>query len=565
MATAEVDVADVVDETAAEEPASSSTARRCALVATVAAVLPILVAGVRGALRGWVPVGDDAYSAVRAWDVFSTHPPLLATWSSASMYTGHQINHPGPLQFDVLAIPVQLFGHGAGTAIGMALTNALAVAGIAWLASRRFGAAGTAWAMAFTAVLCWSMGSEMLYEPWSQFAPLLPFALFLVAVWGSASGDLVALPVMVAAGSYSFQTHLSYSVLVPGMAAFAVAVVVVMAWRETEKRRSTVRWLAITAGVGLVLWSQPIVEQFTADGEGNVAGLVRSSRADLPMPTTSMSLRAFGSTLAVPPFWLPPSYGEPAFGFADQGAPLWQAVGGLVILTALLGLFGWRAYRRGSVVVAAGSATALVALALGAVTTIRMPIYYGFIAATYARFMWPMGMVVWLALALAVGDELRSRFSTASWWSSQRLAVMGAGLAVVAGIATLPTVDHGAVGPPWTIDAFDALDDDVATAGEEAGSVLVDIQTVEGSLHMGPTVFSILQDAGVPFYVEDPALVRQLGEDRRFEPGKADARLTVRAGPDATDAPDGAHRVAQWRPDEERQVIVYLAPLDPED
>ena len=65
----------------------------------------------------------------------------------------------------------------------------------------------------------------MLYDPWSQYAPLLPFALFVVAVWCAVAGDLVALPIMVVAGSYALQTHLSYSLLVPGLAGFALVAV----------------------------------------------------------------------------------------------------------------------------------------------------------------------------------------------------------------------------------------------------------------------------------------------------------------------------------------------------
>ena len=105
----------MAEATPVDRPARSD--RWLVLVAGFAAVLPVVVAGVRGALRDWLPTGDDAYSAIRADDVFSRNAPLLGTWSSASNYTGHVINHPGPLHFDLLAVPVRLFGHGAGTAL----------------------------------------------------------------------------------------------------------------------------------------------------------------------------------------------------------------------------------------------------------------------------------------------------------------------------------------------------------------------------------------------------------------------------------------------------------------
>jgi hypothetical protein len=260
--------------TPAPPPREPRTRRYLFLAATLAAVVPVVVAGVRAALRGWTPTGDDSYSALRAWDVFSTNPPLLGTWSSAALFTEHNINHPGPLQFDLLAVPVRLLGHGAGTAVGIALVNAVAVGLIGWLVHRRAGVAGATVALGFGALLTWSMGSEMLYSPWSQHAPILPFGLCLVAVWCAVAGDWAALPIMVVAGNYSLQTHLSYSILVPGLLAFALGAV---AWRVLRRRRRdpdgwpdlrrrTLRWGAVTVGAQLVVGLQPLVEQITAPG-----------------------------------------------------------------------------------------------------------------------------------------------------------------------------------------------------------------------------------------------------------------------------------------------------------
>src|SRR6266540_3279154 len=193
------------------------------VAAGVAAVLPVVVAAVRGVTRDWTPTGDDAFSAIRADDVFSRDTPLLGTWSSASNYTGHMINHPGALHFDLLALPVRLFGHSHGTALGMGLINGAAIALLGWLVYRRLGAGAATVAFALSACLSWSLGSEMLYDPWSQYAPLIPFSLFLVAVWCTVAGDPLAAPIAVVSGSYALQTHLSYSLLVPGLALFAGA------------------------------------------------------------------------------------------------------------------------------------------------------------------------------------------------------------------------------------------------------------------------------------------------------------------------------------------------------
>ena len=57
-----------------------------------------------------MPIGDDSFFSIRAWDVFTEHPPLLGTWTSASQSVGTNINNPGPLFFDLLAVPVRVFG-----------------------------------------------------------------------------------------------------------------------------------------------------------------------------------------------------------------------------------------------------------------------------------------------------------------------------------------------------------------------------------------------------------------------------------------------------------------------
>ena len=128
------------------------------------------------------------------------------------------VNHPGPLYFDVLAVPARLFEPGAGVVLGVALVNALC---------RRYrslrppaaAALGTI-AMATTAALCGAMGSELLFEPWGPHAVLLLFLFFLVLVWSMTCGDLLALPFAAGVGSLVVQTHLSYVIIVPLLGAW---------------------------------------------------------------------------------------------------------------------------------------------------------------------------------------------------------------------------------------------------------------------------------------------------------------------------------------------------------
>jgi hypothetical protein len=92
------------------------------VVAIAVPAIPVIVAVVRAILDKWIPLGDQALLEIRAHDVLTAHHPLLGTASSAALNRSEVIplNHPGPLMFDVLAIPVRLFG-AAGVAIGVEL------------------------------------------------------------------------------------------------------------------------------------------------------------------------------------------------------------------------------------------------------------------------------------------------------------------------------------------------------------------------------------------------------------------------------------------------------------
>ena len=83
---------------------------RPAPLLALGAALPALAAAIRATAQRWYPTLDNGIYSARAWDVGTSHNPMLATWSSRSTATGIIMNHPGPMAFQLLAPFRRLFG-----------------------------------------------------------------------------------------------------------------------------------------------------------------------------------------------------------------------------------------------------------------------------------------------------------------------------------------------------------------------------------------------------------------------------------------------------------------------
>ena len=539
------------DDPGPDAPTSPSPADRLFWPAVVAALVPIVVATVRAVRQGWMPVGDNAYFLIRARDVLTEHHPLLGTWTSASQSTGSNFNNPGPLLFDVLAVPAKL-GGGTGLAIGVAVLNGAWVIGIALMARRQGGATAGLVAVAASALLCWTMGSQLMFDPWQPHSLLLPFLFCAVACWGMANGDLAAAPWAVGVASFIVQTHLSYAVLVAALGATA-AVGLVLAvrtrWADADRRPALRRRLgrvaAVSAVVLLVAWAQPLIEQVTAPEQGNLVRVATHAGGADETVGKGLGTRIVADTLTVPPFWLRPSFedalrerADPADGRSltsvDPSAPVGAAL--LLLLAAVLVACGWRAVRRSDRAGASLVAVTLVAVGAGVLTAWQLPFGQLGIAPHQFRWMWPVGALTAMAVATSVvrapGPERRGG----------AVAVVLAVVVAVTAVANLPTynVRSGPSDDEHAIEVMRRARPQMA-ALEDVGPILVDFDGIRFAEPYSGPVMAELQRRGIPFFVDDPGLVRQLGDARELD-GDAQ-RLIFRDGDRADDAPAGAERV----------------------
>lgn len=505
------------------------TARRgevgAAALAVTAAVTPFVVATARALRDGWYPIGDNAFFALRARDVFTEHHPLLGTWTSASLSVGRNLNNPGPLLFDLLALPAKI-DPAAGLAIGVALVNVAAIGVVAALAWRRGGASILAWAMAACAGLAWTMGSELLFDPWQPHALLFPFLAFLFAVWSMVEGDAVALPVAVGLASLVVQSHLSYAVLVPLLSLVGVVGLVVAA----RDRQRPVRWrrpVAAAVGIGVLCWLQPLVDQLT--GEGNLVTLLTNASSGDAKIGPGLATRLASWVLSVPPFWGRSSFARALYVPGPETMPgRALAAGSLVLLVVVL--VGAVAFgRRRPVVVVA------LAGVLGSwLTTAMLPVGTLGIVPHQFKWLWPAGVFATFAIVVSVARE-------AAW--------AGAVVAVVLGGSALPAWNarSGPSADAASIPTARALVDRLDLGGVDR--VLFDARGLRFAEPYSTVVLLELQRRDIEFVVDDDILARQVGGSRLVSGDEASTlpRLMEREGDGAFAPPAGAEVVSRVR------------------
>lgn len=540
-------------EDAGAEPAGTGS-ERLFLASVGFALLPIVVAVVRAAARGWLPIGDNAYFAIRAADTLTEHHPLLGTWTSASLSAGTNFNNPGPLLFQLLAPPTKLLGSGIGVAVGAAVLNVLAVVGIAVVARRRGGPLVGVASMAIVALLCWTMGSELLFDPWQPNSLLLTFLFGLVLMWSLVCGDVRLLPWAVGVISLVVQTHLSYAVLLVALGGWGLVGLASSLRRQRRDashswaplRRSALRAAGWSAVVAAACWSQPVLEQVTAEGEGNLTRLATNMAVSEGRVGIQLGTRIVADVL-VPPFWLRPSYGDalvrdpvvaPGADPLTTLDPGFGLAAGLVVgLVAVLAAVLWDARRRGDRVAAAAVSTALVAGGGGLLTAWNLPFGFFGVSAHQFRWLWPVAAFVTFALVTWVVRRVSGAGGV------RRAVVVLTAVTAAVAVANLPT-DNQRTGPSrddWAIPVVRELNRQMGVL-EDEGTLLLDPEGTQFAEPFTGPVMAELQRRGIPFVVEDEVLVRQLGPSRRLA-GDAQ-RLQVLQGPAALVPPAGSRRVA---------------------
>lgn len=240
--------------------------------AVMAAVLvPLAAAVVAQRNADWHPVFDMAMTELRVRDVGGRHTPLIGLQGRI----GPSGSHPGPLSFFLLAPVYRLLGSSAfALQVATAAFHGLAAVTAILVASRRRDGRVVAGVGLVLLLLMQGYGLGPLTEPWNPYLPVLWFVAFLVAAWAVLDGDLLMVLPAVAAASICAQTHVPYLAVGLGIGAATGLVAAVRLWRgRAGPGRGDWRWLVAAAGLGLVLWLPPLVDEVVHE-PGNLTKIV---------------------------------------------------------------------------------------------------------------------------------------------------------------------------------------------------------------------------------------------------------------------------------------------------
>lgn len=535
-------------------------------------ILPIITATANAIRHDWRPIGDNAFITIRANDVLTTHHPWLGTWSSASVDAGTMINHPGPLLFDSLSPTVKLLGGQAGVAIGVALVNILSVTTISVFAFRRGGRRTALATLAATAAVIYTMGSELLFDPWNPHILMLICMAMLVTAWGITLGDRWAWPVYIALASYSLQTHLGYAYFIPGVLVMALAT----SWLIARTCPGGPRWLparptVVTSVVtGVVLWLQPLWEQLTGSGEGNMTRLLDAGGTG-PKIGPGLAARLLSDIFTGAPVSTRADFMDSVPGFvimqSGQLKPLPApstpfSIVILLALAAVLAVLAWAAVRRRDRMSLGllGISFGALLVALGSLTI--MPIGPLGLAAHQMRWLWPITWFTWMSITVAtIRWAIQVARARELRWRPAQLAT-GAAVVAMIGVAAIsvlavPTFVQPA-GPASRADQIPLISALCGQLGtlEGRGTLYVDSTNEPFLDNVSASVMAELQRRDIEFVVGPEWLVRQLGEGRRST-GNEQITIVLPRDAAALDLPEGATLealVTSLTPDEQDEL-----------
>jgi hypothetical protein len=375
-------------------------------VVGLCAAVPVLASSLRALIDGWLPAGDQAIIATRAYDVLTSRTPLVGQHSDATELTHHVVYSLGPMLYWLLAIPARLPGSWA-LVLTIGLLNTAAVVGVVVLARRRGGLVLMFMAALGIVLMSRSLAPEVLHDVWNPSAGLFPFTLLIFLCWSVACGEHRLLPLAVLTASFVAQCQMAF--LAPSLGMLAIAITVLLVFRRraggglgeppSERGGGVWRWVLAAALVAVVCWTPPAIDQIRGH-PGNLTAVADTLKANRSTLGPSVGWHAVVATVGVRPWWLanPSSPWQrkhevrKAPGVLAESSAVLALIGLLVV--GSIGLIRRRVELWSAALIAVCLCVSLAAIA-AATPVDRL------LAGSLSYTMWlgsPAGMFVWVVL-----------------------------------------------------------------------------------------------------------------------------------------------------------------------
>lgn len=533
-------------------------------VALTIAAAPILVAAVHNGIVGWYPARDTAITAIRANDVFSSHPPMIGLPAFPSTGTDLTYNYLGAPMMYLLALPVKVLGNSWGLLLTTALVNTGWLVTALWLIRRRVGYLAGTLACVFAATLVWGIGSQVLVDPTPVQSGVIASLTLMVAAWSVAECDPKAIIPLALAANFTLLNHLQFMAVTPLV---VVAAILIARWRrrtlasgapggaDAAPRRDR-RPVIGAAVVTFVLWLPPLIDQFffssanlsqivraigTATGDEGGTANVHRGLLDV--------IGVVSSPITQWPLWFRDSFAEPLFWVFGPTLGFVAGAVGLAVVGASCAFVMITAARRGDLTLVTGPVIIFVALVGWAISGLSSATADGW-KLKYFHALWPLSMLLWFVICvgalrwiagLAATRRLVDRVSTSR---TPSIAAIVAVL-VFAG-ATFPLADLGAGTPLDDVPIARQINRDVSDR------VTSDVPVVATAWVLGrpylPVVLLTLQEQGIEFRFRSPWDVRIYGANRVYRPdgGPPPPTIAVTTVPDLS---KGSELVSAVGPD----------------
>ena len=204
-------------------------------------------------------------------------------------YSRYEFHHPGPAYFFVRIPLYYLFGRNASASyLTVSLLCMLSLGCVFLLLRKCSNRLMPVFFCLFTAILLCSLKPVIWLNDWNPFVIIFPLLLTFVSFTAVAAGFHRYLPIAVAAGSFSVQTHIGSLPSVAAAAVFAGIFLIIM-FRRRSKREDTQsadssisKSILIASITAVIVWVPVLLHDILSGSGGNLSGILRFFREVSP-------------------------------------------------------------------------------------------------------------------------------------------------------------------------------------------------------------------------------------------------------------------------------------------